>query len=681
MATFRFAAAQFHSGCDLAENLATVEKWAEKAKAAGAHILITPENSNRERDFFAGGKPSKDLAWERSEPLTGTFVSGCRALAKRLGVYLVVGVDYRGERKPVVYIGQLLIGPTGDILHVHKKHVLWDYEYTLFQPADDELEVVSTPIGKLALHVCADQIVPDVPRVLALKGAEVYCNSLNSRGPDEKRVHIPLRAIENGVWHVSSNTVGNPSNEGLLWPWTGGSQVVAPDGTVLVEASEEKDDMIWADICPARASRKDALPHIVPDLFAWRRPELYQVLGAPAGSVPAAAMYGPVAPGSAAAALPAVQVAMMQLSKSPGSGHTRLATEWMAARQVTYAARRGAQLGVLPELFCFSRGEVARDPAGAVAYSRHVGDALSELAKRHNISGDSHQCELQSRVCGDATQKRTLLARRHPGRGPGLPRGSPVPHCLPLRGRDGGGEGGLPQGPPRPRRAAVGGRRGRPVPCLRLRRGGPAGPHDRRRGLDPRGDAGACAAGGRGGGPPVRLGPPRSRARRRDRAVLREPRAHRQCRPPGQPRRSGQPGGVCRRVPELRAHPPHEVLTVPVAEVRGGGAAARPPPPQGGPLQDDGVPPRRARHAGAQALLGDDRDGHRQARRRRPEAGQVLSPTVSVFPVPTQPSASRLRPTAGLPVCSRVPSLQSAVPAEGRGTVPPSCSPAPPRGR
>eukprot|EP01062_Namystynia_karyoxenos_P007785 TRINITY_DN12740_c0_g1_i2.p1 TRINITY_DN12740_c0_g1~~TRINITY_DN12740_c0_g1_i2.p1 ORF type:complete len:601 (+),score=213.29 TRINITY_DN12740_c0_g1_i2:97-1899(+) len=385
MATFRFAAAQFHSGCDLAENLATVEKWAEKAKAAGAHILITPENSNRERDFFAGGKPSKDLAWERSEPLTGTFVSGCRALAKRLGVYLVVGVDYRGERKPVVYIGQLLIGPTGDILHVHKKHVLWDYEYTLFQPADDELEVVSTPIGKLALHVCADQIVPDVPRVLALKGAEVYCNSLNSRGPDEKRVHIPLRAIENGVWHVSSNTVGNPSNEGLLWPWTGGSQVVAPDGTVLVEASEEKDDMIWADICPARASRKDALPHIVPDLFAWRRPELYQVLGAPAGSVPAAAMYGPVAPGSAAAALPAVQVAMMQLSKSPGSGHTRLATEWMAARQVTYAARRGAQLGVLPELFCFSRGEVARDPAGAVAYSRHVGDALSELAKRHNI--------------------------------------------------------------------------------------------------------------------------------------------------------------------------------------------------------------------------------------------------------------------------------------------------------
>jgi len=85
--------------------------------------------------------------------------------------------------------------------------------------------------------------------VLALKGAQVFLNSLNSRGPDEMRVHIPLRSIENGVWHVASNSVGNPNTVGLLWPWTGGSEVCSPTGERIV-ASEEEDDMVIGEIEP-----------------------------------------------------------------------------------------------------------------------------------------------------------------------------------------------------------------------------------------------------------------------------------------------------------------------------------------------------------------------------------------------------------------------------------------------
>jgi len=384
MSTFRYATAQFYSGDDLKENLRVVSEWAEKAKAAGAHCLVIPENSNLNRNFFVSGRPSKDLAWEKSEPIDGIFVQGCQALAKRLAMYLVVGIDYRGDEKPTVYIGQFLFTPSGEIAHVHHKTVLWDYEYTLFEPGCKQLTVIPTGIGRIGLHSCADQIVPDVPRVLALKGAEVYCNSLNSRGPDEARTHIPLRAIENGVWHVSSNTVGNPSNEGLLWPWTGGSQVIAPDGTIIAHCDEETEMMVWADICPARAGRKNGLPHLVPDLFAWRRPELYQVLAKPIDEVRAAEMYGPVAKGSSADSLPAVKWAMMQLSAG-ASAHTRKATEWMTARQIDYAARRGAQAGLLPELFCFRRGEVARDPRGAAEYSKHIANSLAELARKHTI--------------------------------------------------------------------------------------------------------------------------------------------------------------------------------------------------------------------------------------------------------------------------------------------------------
>ena len=109
---------------------------------------------------------------------------------------------------------------------------------------------------------------------------QVLVNSLNSRGPDEKRMHIPCRAIENGLWHISSNTVGNPNNAGLLWPWTGGSQVLAPDGTALVTASETEEEMVMAEITPSKADAKNSLTAVVPHLLQWRRPALYTELAA-----------------------------------------------------------------------------------------------------------------------------------------------------------------------------------------------------------------------------------------------------------------------------------------------------------------------------------------------------------------------------------------------------------------
>merc|ERR1711971_580283 len=57
----------------------------------------------------------------------------------------------------------------------------------------------------------------------------------------------------------------------------------------------------------------------------------------------------------------------------------------MFARQVDYAARRGAQAGLLPELFSFRRGEVAADPTEAAEYSKHIASLIGDLASKHNI--------------------------------------------------------------------------------------------------------------------------------------------------------------------------------------------------------------------------------------------------------------------------------------------------------
>ncbi|GLY29646.1 carbon-nitrogen hydrolase family protein [Kineosporia sp. NBRC 101731] len=352
--TIRVAAAQFFSGTDVRANLELCAGYLREAAAAGAQILVTPENSNRVRDFT-----TREGAWEHAETLDGEFVTGLRAVCAELGMYAVVGVDLRGEQAPDVHIGQLLVGPDGSILKVHRKHIFWDYEYTLFVPGDEPIEVVDTAIGRIGLLMCADGIVPEVPRLLGLAGAQILCNSLNSRGPDELRTHVPLRAMENRVWHISANTVGGPAD---AYPWMGGSQVVSPGGEVVAVAGEAGNMMIWADIQPVEADDKWA--SFGADVITWRRPDLYGDLVRPVADLPVAAMYGPAGDTPSKP----LTVAPLQVSWF----HNQDWTVTRALGQISYAATRGIQLGVLPELFCFERDEVAADPAAAARISLDV---------------------------------------------------------------------------------------------------------------------------------------------------------------------------------------------------------------------------------------------------------------------------------------------------------------------
>lgn len=366
--TLRVASAQFFSGTDVAANAQIVVNYLRAAHDAGAKLVVFPENSNRVRDYT-----DREECWEKSERLDGEFVTTISAACAELGMYAVVGVDLSDEIKPNVRIASVLIGPYGDIEHVHHKTVFWDYEYTLFVPGTKPLKVIDTPIGRIGLLMCADGIVPDVPRVLGLLGAQIFCNSLNSRGPDEVRVHVPLRTLENHVWHISSNTVGGPADG---WPWMGGSQVVSPRGEILACAGEESEGLIWADIDVDAADDKN-VPGFT-DVFGWRRPDLYGDLMVPHDELPVADMLGALSPDMPAKP---VDVATLQVSWF----HNREWTIQRAIGQIAHAAKQGAQLGVLPELFCFKPGEVDTDPAAAAATSAEVLSRIRAAATEHSF--------------------------------------------------------------------------------------------------------------------------------------------------------------------------------------------------------------------------------------------------------------------------------------------------------
>jgi predicted amidohydrolase len=359
MSTVRVAAAQFYSGTDVEANLAVCRQWIADAAAEGAQIVVLPENCNRVRDYA-----DREACWEHAHTLDDDFVGGLRAAAAEHGLHVVAGVDLRGAERPDVHISSLLIAPDGSLVGVHRKHFLWDYEYTLFVPGTDGFRVFDTALGRIALIICADGIVPEPARCMAVQGVDLFCNSLNSRGPDEMRVHIPLRALESGAWMVASNTVGGPLD---AYPWTGGSQVVGPDGQVVALASESADELIVADIDLAASGA----PASVGRSLARRRPELYGLLTTPTDEL--APMADPAAGGPAT-----VRAALMQLSRY----HSSAWTVRRAIAQLEYAADQGADVGVLPELFAFAPGEVAADPAEAAVASEQVLVELREGARR-----------------------------------------------------------------------------------------------------------------------------------------------------------------------------------------------------------------------------------------------------------------------------------------------------------
>ncbi|KIW00223.1 uncharacterized protein PV09_08263 [Verruconis gallopava] len=362
----RVATAQFYSHTDVSANLELSRKYIREAAAAGAQLIVLPENANRTRIDYK----DRDTAYRLCEDIDGEYITGLCETAKELNIYIVAGVDLKTATPPNVNIAVVLIGNEGRVLYVHHKTVLWDYEYALFVPGSKEIEVIDTPIGKLGLLSCADGIVPEVPRLSALKGAEILCNSLNSRGPDEMRSHEPLRAIENHVWMIASNSVGGPEDQ---YPWTGGSQIISPTGEILACAGETDYGMVWADITPETSFPK-ILGGGIGSLEEFRRPDMYADLVAPIDSLPVAKMYGAVPKDAPKRPL---QVATLQLSWY----HSTVWTINRTIGQIKYAASRGVQLGVFPELFIFKRDEVTRDPAAAAQRSAEVLTQIQHAAK------------------------------------------------------------------------------------------------------------------------------------------------------------------------------------------------------------------------------------------------------------------------------------------------------------
>ncbi len=357
--SIRAAAAQFHVGSDIAVNLASCLRVLDKAAECKPQLVVLPEFCNHLSWY-----DNAEHCYEVSLTLDGDFLKAISDKAKAIGAFVVVGVTLRRENSAVSG-SNILYSPEGELLGISDKQVLIGHENDFLKPATTPGAVVDTDIGRLGLYMCMDGVLNETPRCLALRGAQVLCNSLNSFAPDEGSMHIPVRAPENRVFVVAANKVGPLVPEAMMdgisaatnipvefLNGAGESQIVAPDGTVLAMAKTRDEEVVFADFCPADADRK--LRPDGTDVYRSRRPALYAALGENPAGQQLAAFSGPES----------LQVSTLQLSST---GFSAL------AEAVSAIATTESALIVLPGLCLLD----APGTEAALAQSQLVIEAIA----------------------------------------------------------------------------------------------------------------------------------------------------------------------------------------------------------------------------------------------------------------------------------------------------------------
>ncbi|MFD4374473.1 nitrilase-related carbon-nitrogen hydrolase [Streptomyces sp. NPDC058486] len=230
------------------------ERVAEVCDRVVAHraadLVVLPE-------LWATGYFAFDDYERTAEPLDGPTARSLGEAAREAGVHLHAGSIVERGADGGLYNTSLLFGPDGTLLHHYRKFHLFghDSRETALLSRGDELRAHGTAVGRLGLAACYDLRFPELFRVLADDGAEVFV--VAAAWPAARIAHWRLllqsRALENQAWVLACNAAGRQGETEL----GGHSVVIDPRGLVVAEAGAA-DTTVEAEFDPADTARARA---------------------------------------------------------------------------------------------------------------------------------------------------------------------------------------------------------------------------------------------------------------------------------------------------------------------------------------------------------------------------------------------------------------------------------------
>jgi predicted amidohydrolase len=185
---------------------------------------------------------------------------------------LVVGLMEPASMRDEFH-NSVALAEDGRLRGVYRKIHLPVEENHYFLPGD-QVVVVDTRAGRIALLICYDLLFPEVSRIASLAGADVLVVVSNWLDIAHLRrlgeVLTVARALEGHVHVVFVNGVGELEARGRRWALYGGSRLVTARGEVVAIAGENEEILIGTLPGDDLDGASDVFP-----VMRDRRPEVY----------------------------------------------------------------------------------------------------------------------------------------------------------------------------------------------------------------------------------------------------------------------------------------------------------------------------------------------------------------------------------------------------------------------
>jgi N-carbamoylputrescine amidase len=268
---FKVGLVQMSCTPDPEENLNRAVERIREAAGKGARVVCLPELFRTQ--YFC---QREDAAlFDLAETIPGPTTTLLSQVARQQGIVLIASL-FEKRTAGIYHNTAVVFDADGSLRGIYRKmHIPDDplyYEKFYFTPGDLGFRAFNTQVGSVGALVCWDQWYPEGARLTALQGAQVlfYPTAIGWHPAEKKEYGVEqhdawrtiqrAHAIANGVYVAVVNRVGlengnvlgkvapssGTAGEGLQF-W-GQSFLCDPFGTVIAEASEDKEEILLGEV-------------------------------------------------------------------------------------------------------------------------------------------------------------------------------------------------------------------------------------------------------------------------------------------------------------------------------------------------------------------------------------------------------------------------------------------------
>lgn len=166
-------------------------------------------------------------AEDHAEEAGGPLCQVLSAKAKEYGMYVIAGLVIRDGKH--MFNTAVLFDRKGDMIGQYRKTHPMFGEMEIGLSIGDSYPVFDLDFGKIAIHICYDEWIPEVSRYYAHQGAEILFLPVAGGKPITWRT----RALDNGIYFVSSSI--NPP-----------SMIINSSGDIITQT--HGDGVVYADL-------------------------------------------------------------------------------------------------------------------------------------------------------------------------------------------------------------------------------------------------------------------------------------------------------------------------------------------------------------------------------------------------------------------------------------------------